>query len=225
MALLPVVALVGRPNVGKSTLFNRLTRSRAALVADIPGLTRDRQYGRGRAGDRQFVVVDSGGFEPVVRDGIMAEMARQTRRAVLEADVVIFIVDGRAGLTPQDIDIATELRRTARQVFVAVNKTEGMPRAQVAAEFHELGLGDPLPISAAHGDNVRDLIDIALEAFAPVTPPEADAEGWEEDDPSAWSRRQVGGGAAGGGTARCAGTGAARCAGAAARSACRRHSP
>jgi GTP-binding protein len=163
MARLPVLALVGRPNVGKSTLFNRLTRSRAALVADRPGLTRDRQYGRGRSGERSFIVIDSGGFEPVAKSGIAAEMARQTRQAVLEADSVIFVVDGREGLTPHDLEIARELRKTAQRVFVAVNKTEGMPRAQVAAEFHELGLGDPYSVSAAHGDGVRDLVEIAFE--------------------------------------------------------------
>jgi GTP-binding protein len=163
MARLPVLALVGRPNVGKSTLFNRLTRSRAALVADVPGLTRDRQYGRGRSGERSFIVIDSGGFEPVAKSGIAAEMARQTRQAVLEADAVVFVVDGRDGLTAHDMEISRELRRTAQRVFVAVNKTEGMPRAQVSAEFHELGLGDPLAVSAAHGDGVRDLVDIAFE--------------------------------------------------------------
>jgi len=172
MARLPVLALVGRPNVGKSTLFNRLTRSRAALVADVPGLTRDRQYGRGRSGERAFIVIDSGGFEPVAKSGIAAEMARQTRQAVIEADAVVFVVDGREGLTAHDMEIARELRRTAQRVFVAVNKTEGMPRAQVAAEFHELGLGDPLPISAAHGDGVRDMIDIAFEHMGDAGMPE-----------------------------------------------------
>ncbi len=144
MARLPVLALVGRPNVGKSTLFNRLTRSRSALVADVPGLTRDRQYGRGRVGDQPFIVIDSGGFEPVARSGIAAEMARQTRQAVVEADVVVFVVDGRDGLSARDQEIAAELRRTAQRVLLAINKTEGMPREQAAAEFHALGLGDPL---------------------------------------------------------------------------------
>ncbi|MCM5571930.1 ribosome biogenesis GTPase Der [Burkholderiaceae bacterium FT117] len=177
MARLPVLALVGRPNVGKSTLFNRLTRSRAALVADVPGLTRDRQYGRGRSGERAFIVIDSGGFEPVAKSGIAAEMARQTRQAVLESDTVVFVVDGREGLTAHDMEIARELRRTAQRVFVAVNKTEGMPRAQVAAEFHELGLGDPLPISAAHGDGVRDLVEIAFEHMGDAGMPEPQPEG------------------------------------------------
>jgi len=168
VARLPVIALVGRPNVGKSTLFNRFTRSRAALVADVPGLTRDRQYGRGRVGEREFIVIDSGGFEPVAREGIAAEMARQTRQAVVEADGVIFLVDGREGLTPHDLQIGVELRRTAQNVLVAVNKTEGMRREIVAAEFHELGLGTPLAVSASHGDGISDLVDEALAAFDAV---------------------------------------------------------
>ena len=111
--MLPTIALVGRPNVGKSTLFNRLTRSRNALVADFPGLTRDRQYGQGHMGDRKFVVIDTGGFEPVAKEGILKEMARQTLQALDEADVVIFLVDGRAGVTPQDARIADLLRKRA----------------------------------------------------------------------------------------------------------------
>jgi len=162
MSRLPVVALVGRPNVGKSTLFNRLTRSRAAIVADRPGLTRDRHYGRASLDDRSYIVIDTGGFEPEARQGIEVEMARQARQAVREADVVLFVVDGRQGLTGHDREIAAELRRNARRLLLAVNKTEGMQRDAVAAEFHELGLGDPLPISAAHGEGVRDLIELAL---------------------------------------------------------------
>ncbi len=169
---LPVMALVGRPNVGKSTLFNRLTRSRAALVADVPGLTRDRQYGRGRIGEQAFIVIDSGGFEPVAKSGIAVQMARQTRQAVIESDVVVFVVDGREGLTPRDQEIAAELRRTAPRIVLAVNKTEGMPRDRVVAEFHALGLGEPLAISSAHGDGVRDLVD---EALAPLLPGASDA--------------------------------------------------
>jgi GTP-binding protein len=165
--MLPTIALVGRPNVGKSTLFNRLTKSRDALVADLPGLTRDRHYGRGVVGDQPYLVVDTGGFEPLVDTGILAEMARQTLLAIDEADVVVFLVDGRQGLTPQDKVIADRLRRSNRPVFLAVNKTEGMNRAVSAAEFHELGLGDPLSISSAHGEGVRDLVSLVLEGFAP----------------------------------------------------------
>ena len=159
----PVIALVGRPNVGKSTLFNRLTRSRDALVADLPGLTRDRHYGEGRIGERPFIVIDTGGFEPVAKDGIMAEMAKQTRQAVVEADTVVFIVDGRLGLAPQDRVIADYLRKTGRQVMLVVNKAEGMKYSSVTADFYELGLGDPLVISAAHGDGVAELVDEAID--------------------------------------------------------------
>lgn len=160
----PVIALVGRPNVGKSTLFNRLTRSRDALVADLPGLTRDRHYGHGRIGERPFLVIDTGGFEPVAKDGILHEMAKQTKQAVAEADVVVFIVDGRQGLTPHDKTITDFLRKTGRPVMLVVNKSEGMKYTTVTADFYELGLGDPYVISAAHGDGVMDLVDEALDA-------------------------------------------------------------
>jgi GTP-binding protein len=159
----PVIALVGRPNVGKSTLFNRLTRSRDALVADLPGLTRDRHYGEGRVGDRPFLVIDTGGLEPVAKEGIMHEMAQQTRQAVAEADVVVFIVDGRQGLTPHDKTITDYLRKTGRKVMLVVNKSEGMKYTSVTADFYELGMGDPYVISAAHGDGVHDLVREALD--------------------------------------------------------------
>jgi GTPase len=159
----PVIALVGRPNVGKSTLFNRLTRSRDALVADLPGLTRDRHYGEGRVGERPFLVIDTGGFEPVAKEGIMHEMAKQTKQAVVEADVVVFIVDGRQGLTPHDKTITDFLRKSGRSVMLVVNKSEGMKYTSVTADFYELGLGDPYVISAAHGDGVPDLVNEALD--------------------------------------------------------------
>jgi GTP-binding protein len=159
----PVIALVGRPNVGKSTLFNRLTRSRDALVADLPGLTRDRHYGEGRVGKRPFLVIDTGGFEPVAKEGIMHEMAKQTKQAVAEADVVVFIVDGRQGLTPHDKTITDFLRKAGRKVMLVVNKSEGMKYTTVTADFYELGLGDPYVISAAHGDGVPDLVEEALD--------------------------------------------------------------
>ena len=161
----PVVALVGRPNVGKSTLFNRLTKSRDALVADIPGLTRDRHYGHGRLGEKPYLVIDTGGFEPDAKTGIVSEMARQAEQAIAEADVVVFLTDGRAGVTGHDHNIAEMLRKAGRKVLLAVNKTEGMTRSGVANEFYELGLGDPYPISSAHGDGVRDLLELALEAY------------------------------------------------------------
>lgn len=172
----PVIALVGRPNVGKSTLFNRLTRSRAALVADYPGLTRDRHYGEGRMGDRPFLVIDTGGFEPVVKEGVMQEMAKQTKQAVAEADVVIFIVDGRQGITPHDKAITDYLRKSGRPVILAVNKAEGMKYTAVVADFYELGLGsDPLVISSAHGDGVHTLLDEALK-MVPLSPAETEDE-------------------------------------------------
>ena len=164
--MLPTLALVGRPNVGKSTLFNRLTRSRDALVHDLPGLTRDRNVGRARFGDREFLVVDTGGFEPVAKDGILKQMARQAENAIAESDVVAFLVDAREGLVPQDKRIAELLRRAGRPVLLVANKSEGL-LASALAEFHELGIGEPLPVSAAHGEGVRDLVDIAL-AHVPV---------------------------------------------------------
>jgi GTP-binding protein len=173
--MLPSIALVGRPNVGKSTLFNRLTRSRAALVADLPGLTRDRQYGQGRIGERRFVVIDTGGFEPVAKDGILREMARQTLTALDEADIVIFVLDGRTGVTAQDARIADLLRRRGRPVFLAVNKTEGMQADRAVLEFHELGLGQPYAISAAHGDRVNALIELALDSIGASAADAADA--------------------------------------------------
>lgn len=161
----PTIVIVGRPNVGKSTLFNRLTRSRDAIVANVPGLTRDRHYGEGRVGDKPYLVVDTGGFEPVTGVGILHEMARQTRQAIDEADAILFVVDARAGLTAQDRDIADELRRGGHPVHLVVNKSEGMAPALAGAEFHALGLGDPLAISAAHGDYVSDLVDLVLAPF------------------------------------------------------------
>ena len=161
----PTIVLVGRPNVGKSTLFNRLTKSRYAIVADMPGLTRDRHYGHGKIGGKPYLVVDTGGFEPLVKDGIMHEMARQTEQAIAEADAVIFVVDARAGLTPHDKEIANMLRRLARPVFVAVNKAEGLNYAIAEADFHALGLGEPNAISSAHGEGVRGLVELALQSF------------------------------------------------------------
>ncbi|MDT8363116.1 MAG: ribosome biogenesis GTPase Der [Nitrosomonas sp.] len=171
----PTLVLVGRPNVGKSTLFNRLTRSRDALVADIPGLTRDRHYGHGRLGDKPYLVVDTGGFEPVVKSGILHAMAKQTLLAVDEGDVVLFVVDGRQGLSPQDKIVAEQLRKRTENIILVVNKTEGMRLSIMTAEFHELGLGDPCAVSALHGDNMGELIDFALADF-PLE---------EEADPSA----------------------------------------
>ncbi len=162
----PVLALVGRPNVGKSTLFNRLTKSRDAIVADFAGLTRDRHYGDGRLGEREFIVVDTGGFEPTAESGIYKEMAKQTRQAVAESDAVIFVVDVRAGVTGQDHDIARYLRTAGKKVLVAANKAEGMLEGIQLAEFYELGMGEPLAVSSAHGQGIRSLLTAALEDFA-----------------------------------------------------------
>jgi GTP-binding protein len=180
--VLPSLVIVGRPNVGKSTLFNRLTKTRAALVAAIPGLTRDRHFGRGRLGDHPFIVVDTGGFEPVAKDGILRAMAKQTTTAIAEGDVVLFLADARAGLAPGDREIAELLRRSGRPVVLAVNKAEGLDSARAVAEFHELGLGEPYPISSAHGDNVSALIEIALALAPGGSPAEADSERLPADD-------------------------------------------
>jgi len=174
----PVIAIVGRPNVGKSTLFNRLTRSRDALVADFSGLTRDRHYGNGRLGEREFICIDTGGFEPVAKTGILAEMAKQTKQAVVEADIVVFLVDGRLGLAPQDRVIADFLRKTGRPIILAVNKAEGISANVVASDFFELGLGEPIAISSAHGDGVRAMLDEALDT---LKIPEPDDEEQEKD--------------------------------------------
>jgi GTP-binding protein len=161
----PVLALVGRPNVGKSTLFNRLTKSRDAIVADYAGLTRDRHYGDGRLGDREFICIDTGGFEPTAESGIYKEMAKQTRQAVAEADAVVFVVDVRSGVSGQDHDIARYLRTAGKKVLLAVNKAEGMTDGTRTAEFHELGIGEPHAISASHGQGIRSLLEAALSDF------------------------------------------------------------
>jgi len=167
--MLPVVALVGRPNVGKSTLFNALTRTRDALVADVPGVTRDRQYGYGKVGHAPYVVIDTGGIveQPA---GIEAPMRQQTERAVAEADVLVFILDARSGITPQDEFIARLLRRAGKRVVLAANKAEGLDTDVATAEFHGLGFGEPVPLSAAHGQGARELIEVVLGA------PDADVE-------------------------------------------------
>ncbi len=173
----PVIALVGRPNVGKSTLFNRLTKSRDAIVADFAGLTRDRHYGDARQGGREFIVIDTGGFEPDKPTGIVAQMARQTQQAVAEADAVVFVVDARQGVSGQDHDIARYLRGANKRVVLCVNKAEGMAESPLLAEFHELGIGEPHPISASHGQGIRSLVDAALVDF-----PEVDGDDEQPQD-------------------------------------------
>lgn len=176
----PVIALVGRPNVGKSTLFNRLTKTRDAIVADFAGLTRDRHYGNGKLGNREYIVIDTGGFEPDAQSGIYKEMAKQTRQAVAEADVVIFVVDARAGVNAQDHDIAKYLRKLGKPSLLTANKAEGMTEGVQLSEFFELGLGEVLAVSAAHGQGMRTLVDSAL---ALLKLPETDEEA-ETQDPS-----------------------------------------
>ncbi len=166
----PVLAIVGRPNVGKSTLFNRITKSRDAIVADFAGLTRDRHYGDARLGEHRFIVIDTGGFEPEKPEGIVAEMAKQTQAAVAEADVVIFVVDVRAGVTGQDHDIARFLRQRGKKVLLAANKAEGMAESPRLGEFFELGLGEPHPVSSAHGQGIRSLLEAALQDFEAPAP-------------------------------------------------------
>lgn len=161
----PVIAVVGRPNVGKSTLFNRMTKSRDAIVADYSGLTRDRHYGDGYLADREYIVIDTGGFEPDSSTGIVKEMAKQTRQAVAEADAVIFVVDVRAGVSAQDHDIARYLRTANKKVLLAANKAEGMSDSPLLGELYELGMGSPHPISAAHGQGIRSLLDAVLADF------------------------------------------------------------
>ncbi len=176
----PVIALVGRPNVGKSTLFNRLTKTRDAIVADFAGLTRDRHYGNGKLGPHEYIVIDTGGFEPDAASGIYKEMAKQTRQAVAEADVVVFVVDARAGISAQDHDIAKYLRKLGKPTVLTANKAEGMTEGVQLSEFFELGLGEVLAVSASHGQGMRTLVDMALE---PLKLPDPDEEA-EPQDPS-----------------------------------------
>ena len=176
----PVIALVGRPNVGKSTLFNRLTKTRDAIVADYAGLTRDRHYGNGNLGSHEYIVIDTGGFEPDAQSGIYKEMAKQTRQAVAEADVVVFVVDARAGVSAQDHDIGKYLRKLGKPCILTANKAEGMLEGVQLSEFFELGLGAVLGVSAAHGQGMQTLVDTALEM---LELPEVDEDA-EPRDPS-----------------------------------------
>ncbi|NMM07052.1 ribosome biogenesis GTPase Der [Polaromonas sp.] len=176
----PVIAIVGRPNVGKSTLFNRLTKTRDAIVADFAGLTRDRHYGNGNLGTHEYIVIDTGGFEPDATTGIYKEMAKQTRQAVAEADVVVFVVDARAGISAQDHDIARYLRKLGKPTVLTANKAEGMTEGVQLSEFFELGLGEVLPVSASHGQGMHTLVELAL---APLELPDPDEEA-EAQDPS-----------------------------------------
>ncbi|CAM2851637.1 ribosome biogenesis GTPase Der [Vibrio rarus] len=163
--MVPVVALVGRPNVGKSTLFNRLTRTRDALVADFPGLTRDRKYGRAKLGEHEFIVIDTGGIDGT-EEGVETKMAEQSLAAIDEADVVLFMVDGRAGLTVSDEAISKHLRTIEKPAMLVVNKVDGIDADAASAEFWQLGVENMYQIAAAHGRGVSALIDRALNPFA-----------------------------------------------------------
>ena len=160
-------------------LFNRLTRSRDAIVLDVPGVTRDRHYGEARQGGRGFIAVDTGGIEPAAATGIYAEMARQAEQAIAEADALVFLVDGRSGIAPADREIAARLRKVKARAWLVVNKTEGLAPEAATAEFHELGLGMPVAISAAHGEGVRELMEAVLEQFSE----EAEAEEKDQGHP------------------------------------------
>jgi GTPase len=166
--VLPVVALVGRPNVGKSTIFNALTRTRDALVADVPGLTRDRKYGYSRVGPRPCVVVDTGGLVEVTQ-GVERLMAEQTQKAVEEADRVLLIVDSRQGCVPADLHVANVLRRAGKAVLVVANKSESLDPEIAGADFHQLGFGAPVAVSAAHGQGIEEMLERAL-AGIPADP-------------------------------------------------------
>ena len=173
----PVIALVGQPNVGKSTLFNRLTRTRDALVADYPGLTRDRQYGRGRVGPRPYIVVDTGGIAGAP-DGVEVGMQEQAMRAVQEADIILFLVDARAGISAADQQLADILRRLGKPLYLVVNKVDGMAAELATVEFHTLGLGEPWAIAASHGRGVQALMEAVL---APLGELEEQPEPAEEE--------------------------------------------
>ncbi|HDQ1224715.1 ribosome biogenesis GTPase Der [Escherichia coli] len=181
--MVPVVALVGRPNVGKSTLFNRLTRTRDALVADFPGLTRDRKYGRAEIEGREFICIDTGGIDGT-EDGVETRMAEQSLLAIEEADVVLFMVDARAGLMPADEAIAKHLRSREKSTFLVANKTDGLDPDQAVVDFYSLGLGEIYPIAASHGRGVLSLLEHVLlpwmEDLAPQEEVDEDAEYWAQ---------------------------------------------
>ena len=193
--MVPVVALVGRPNVGKSTLFNRLTRTRDALVADFPGLTRDRKYGRAEVEGREFICIDTGGIDGT-EEGVETRMAEQSLLAIEEADVVLFMVDARAGLMPADEGIAKHLRSREKPTFLVANKTDGIDADQAVADFWSLGLGEIYPIAASHGRGVTSLLETVLLPWVDeVNPPEEvdeDAEYWAQFEDGEEGEEEIG---------------------------------
>ena len=169
MTAKPIVAIVGRPNVGKSTLFNRIAGKQKAIVIDEPGATRDRNYMDCVWQDKAFTLIDTGGFEPASEERILMQMREQTNLAIEEADVIIFLMDGKDGLTPSDMEIARQLRGKSKNVFYAVNKVDGRKDKEMLGEFYRLGIEDFYPISAQHGLGVDELMAIVTEDFPSVT--------------------------------------------------------
>jgi len=170
----PIVAIVGCPNVGKSTLFNRLIGRRLAIVSEVPGTTRDRLYGDAEWNGVPFTLIDTGGFDPASSDDLLQRVRAQVQVAIEEADVILFVVDGKGGLTANDEEVAHLLRRSAKPVIVAVNKTESLARRLQAVDFYRLGLGPPYSISALHGAGTGDLLDEVVRAFPPAEEEEED---------------------------------------------------
>jgi len=182
--MVPVVALVGRPNVGKSTLFNRLTRTRDALVADFPGLTRDRKYGRAEVEGQEYIVIDTGGIDGM-EDGVETRMAAQSLMAIEEADIVLFLVDARAGVMPADEQIAQHLRTRQKPTFLVANKTDGMDPTNAVLDFYSLGMGEIHPIAATHGRGVHNLLEAVLEPWMETEEPEELTE--EQENAAYWA--------------------------------------
>lgn len=187
--MIPVVALVGRPNVGKSTLFNRLTKTRDALVADFPGLTRDRKYGRAEIEGNEFIIVDTGGIDGT-EDGVETRMAGQSLLAIEEADIVLFMVDARAGLMPADQGIAQHLRSREKATFLVANKTDGLDPDSAVGDFYSLGLGDVYAIAASHGRGVAQLIEHVLVPFVGEKPEEVELTE-EEANAAYWAEQEA----------------------------------
>ena len=182
---LPVVAIVGRPNVGKSTLFNRLVGARVAIVEDIPGTTRDRVYGVGEWNGRRFTLVDTGGLELEPGSDIESRVQDQARVAIEESDLVLFVVDAAAGIAPLDHEVADRLRRAGKPTILVVNKADNPRLEHEGAEFHALGFGTTIAISAQHGRSTGDLADLIVELLPPAQPGEA------EPDASAYDQRDL----------------------------------